>query len=104
MTGTSLGATKGFSGLTYALLKDSGWYTVDDTFAEKMNYGYKKGCSFVREACYSATTFPEFCNAATSANNSYCSTTFQGKAICSNTASLLADSCGLYGSYFNCVD
>jgi len=29
MTGTTLGATKGFSGLTFALLKDSGWYTVD---------------------------------------------------------------------------
>jgi len=33
MTATSLGATKGFSGLTFALLKDTGWYTVDDSFA-----------------------------------------------------------------------
>ena len=33
MTGTSLGTAKYFSGLTFALLKDMGWYTVDDTFA-----------------------------------------------------------------------
>lgn len=26
MTGTELGAQKGFSGLTFALLKDMGWY------------------------------------------------------------------------------
>lgn len=58
MTGTSLGATKGFSGLTFALLKDSGWYTVDETFAEKTNFGYKKGCPFVKNACYGGTSFP----------------------------------------------
>jgi len=33
MTATSLGATKAFTGLTFALLKDTGWYTVDDSFA-----------------------------------------------------------------------
>ena len=33
MTATSMGATsKYFSGLTFAALKDMGWYTVDDTF------------------------------------------------------------------------
>ncbi len=56
MTGTSLG-TKGFSGLTFALLKDSGWYGVDDSFAQKFNFGKNKGCSFVMDACYSATSF-----------------------------------------------
>jgi hypothetical protein len=33
MTATSFGAAKGMSGLTFALLKDMGWYTVDDTFS-----------------------------------------------------------------------
>jgi hypothetical protein len=48
MTGTSLGSTiKYFSGLTFAALKDMGWYTVDDTFNETSNYGYQKGCTFV---------------------------------------------------------
>jgi len=32
MTATSLGSVKGFSGLTFAALKDMGWYDVDDTF------------------------------------------------------------------------
>ena len=47
MTGTALGTAKYFSGLTFALLKDMGWYTVDDTFAESSNYGYQKGCTFL---------------------------------------------------------
>lgn len=29
MTGTALGSAKYFSGLTFALLKDMGWYTVE---------------------------------------------------------------------------
>ena len=53
MTATALGTTtKYFSGLTFAALKDMGWYTVDDTFNETSNYGYQKGCSFVLDACY----------------------------------------------------
>lgn len=57
MTGTAMGAAKGFSGLTFAALKDMGWYTVDDTFNETSNFGYKKGCTFVKNACYGGTTF-----------------------------------------------
>ena len=53
MTATSLGTTtKYFSGLTFAALKDMGWYTVDDTFNETSNYGYQKGCSFALNACH----------------------------------------------------
>ena len=44
MTATSLGAHKGISGLTFALLKDMGWYIVDDTFNDTSNYGYHQGC------------------------------------------------------------
>lgn len=44
MTATALGSLKYFSGLTFAALKDMGWYTVDDTFSDTSNYGYQKGC------------------------------------------------------------
>jgi hypothetical protein len=57
MTATTIGATKGMFGISFALLKDTGWYIVDDTFAETTNYGYNKGCSFVLDACYSNTSF-----------------------------------------------
>jgi hypothetical protein len=58
MTATSMGTTiKYFSGLTFSILKDMGWYTVDGTFNDTSNYGYQKGCSFVTDACYSASTF-----------------------------------------------
>ena len=59
MTGTSLGAQKPFTALTFAILKDMGWYGVDDSFNDTTNYGYQKGCSFFFDACYSATSFPK---------------------------------------------
>lgn len=57
MTATALGSLKYFSGLTFAALKDMGWYTVDETFSDTTNYGYQKGCDFVLHGCYSATSF-----------------------------------------------
>ena len=47
--------TKYFSALTFAVLKDMGWYTVDEAFYETSNYGYQKGCSFVLDACYTGS-------------------------------------------------
>ena len=86
MTGTALGTAKYFSGLTFALLKDMGWYTVDDTFVETSNYGYNKGCSFVTEACY-GTNFTEFCDNSTHpSTTSYCDSNFIGKAICTSAS------------------
>lgn len=62
MTGTDLGAQKGFSGLSYALLKDMGWYNVDDTFNDTSNYGKGKGCDFYNDACYGSglTNYPKY--------------------------------------------
>ena len=98
MTGTELGAQKSFSGLTFAILKDMGWYEVDDTFNDTTNYGFNKGCSFVEDACYAASPDDKyFCDTANYVNTSVCSTTFLGKAVCSNTATLMADGCGLFG-------
>lgn len=105
MTGTSLGAQKSFTGLTFAMLKDMGWYTVDDTFNDTTNYGYQKGCSFFHDACYAASPDQKyFCSEADYVNVSACSTTYTGKATCSEQAGLMADQCGLFQEYFYCVD
>ena len=103
MTATSLG-TKGFSGLSFAILKDMGWYTVDGSFPELTSFGKNRGCSFLTDACYGSTSFPEFCDATAGAGISKCDTSFQGKADCKNIAGLMADGCGIYGQYFDCVD
>lgn len=65
MTGTDLKTQKAFSGLTFSLLMDMGWYDVDDTFNDTLNFGYKKTCDFVENACYSSNTYEKyFCDAA----------------------------------------
>ena len=56
------GPSKAFSGLTWALYEDSGWYIVNSTDADKMQFGYNKGCDFYDNACLSTTnTYSEFC-------------------------------------------
>lgn len=92
------------SPLTFAIVKDMGWYTVDDSFNDTTNYGKGKGCSFYNDGCYSGTSFPNFCNSVTAANQSICETTFWSKSVCSSAAAMMADGCGLYGPYFDCVD
>ena len=105
MTATQLGAQKGFSGLTFALLEDMGWYEVDDTFNDTSNYGYHLGCSFYNDACYSATTFSSsFCDMTAYSGVSACATNFLSKAVCTNEAAAMTDSCGILGGYFHCVD
>ncbi len=97
MTGTELGPQKSITALTFALLKDMGWYGVDDVFNDTTNYGKNLGCSFYFDACYSSITFDKyFCNPANNVNVTACSTTFTGKATCSNQAALMADGCGMY--------
>jgi hypothetical protein len=105
MTATQLGPQKGFSGLTFALLKDMGWYEVDDSFNDTSNYGYHLGCGFYNNACYDSATYPKyFCNMASYTGVSECSTNFLGKAVCTNQAAVMADGCPILGNYFNCVD
>lgn len=104
MTATALGANKYISGLTFAALRDMGWYTVDSTFADTTNYGYNKGCPFLLDACFGGTSFTEFCNAATQGSVSSCQTNYFGKSICSNEAATMADGCGIQGPYAACVD
>lgn len=51
MTASSLGISKSFTGVTFALLKDTGWYDVDGSLADRSYFGYKKGCDFLEFAC-----------------------------------------------------
>ena len=104
MTGTTIGAQKGFSGLTYALLRDMGWYEVDATFNDTSNYGYKLGCNFYNNGCYGTSHPDYFCDSAALSGVSKCATNFLGKAICTSQAAVMADGCGMFASYFDCVD
>ena len=105
MTGTSLGAQKSFTALTFAMIKDMGWYEVDDTFNDTTNYGYKDGCDFFNDACYGTTTYTKyFCDTVAYTGISECSTTYTGKAICDAQTGLMADGCALFAEYLYCVD
>lgn len=57
MTKGRFGPQKSISGLTFALLKDMGWYTVDDTFNDTSSYGYKQQCDFFRKGCNHTSQF-----------------------------------------------
>lgn len=100
-----MGPQKGISGLTFALLKDMGWYEVDDSFNDTSNYGYNLGCNFYNKACYDTTTYPKyFCDMTTYSGVSACSTNFLSKAVCTNDTAAMADGCNIMGGYFHCVD
>ena len=104
MTGTALGPQKSFTALTFAMLKDMGWYQVDDSFNDTTNYGYQKGCEFIEEACYAASPDEQyFCNAAALSGISQCSTTFTGKSLCKATGTM-SDGCGIFADHHYCVD
>ena len=104
MTGTQLGAQKGISGLTFALLRDMGWYEVDSTFNDTTNYGHEDGCTFYNNGCY-GTSYPDnFCDSTSLSGVSKCASNFLGKAICDSQSALMADGCGMWASYFDCVD
>lgn len=104
MTGTQLGAQKGFSGLTFSLLKDMGWYQVDDTWNDTSNYGYNMGCDLYNDACnMTPANTRYFCNMPDFINVSTCATNFMSKAVCVDTGAM-SDNCGILGGYFHCVD
>lgn len=63
-----------------ALMEDSGWYQVDYTKAQDLAYGYKKGCTFLEEAC--PATGREFC---TTDGAKSCSVDYTAKTRCMDT-------------------
>lgn len=50
MTGTS-SMNPVFSGLTLALLEDSGWYHVNYSASDPLVWGRGQGCSFAQQSC-----------------------------------------------------
>ena len=82
-----------------------GWYGVDDTFNDTTNYGKGLGCAFYHDACHGSNTYSKyFCNPAAFTDVTECSTTFLGRAGCSDQSQLMADGCGLFVDYSNCAD
>lgn len=54
-----------YSDISLALLKDTGWYDIDYTYATQPNFGYKAGCDFFEKPCLTneKSNFPDmFCD------------------------------------------
>lgn len=66
MTASNLVGDGVWSGINLALMKDSGWYTVDDNFSETIYWGKGKGCTFLSSLCTVTPLPDEFCNSSTS--------------------------------------
>ena len=71
-----------YSDITLALLEDSGWYKPDYSYAEKIDWGYQKGCDFHNKKCIinNQPTFAEFCTDIIS--ESLCTFNYLGKGSC----------------------
>lgn len=69
------------SGLTLALLEDSGWYLVSTETAEILLWGRSQGCGFPPKDC--SDSFGEFCPVA---GEESCTTDFQGGTVCAKDA------------------
>jgi hypothetical protein len=91
---------KAFSPITYALLQDMGWYDVDNSFSDTTNFGFKKGCDFVQNVCYSSTAYPEFCSNADTSQG--CTTQHFSKGSCKTN--IFSDNCLIWANSFFCVD
>lgn len=63
MTGSS-DHTAVISKITLALLEDMGWYRVDYTQAEHLEWGYGMGCNFVNSKCSDVDKKGYFCSDA----------------------------------------
>ena len=98
MTASRLGPSKSFTGVTWAAFKDSNWYLVDDSSADNLGWGYKKGCNFFNLACQAPAAdlanFPEFCYI----QGTYgCNSDNSGRSVCitTNISNYFMDNCGL---------
>jgi hypothetical protein len=70
------GIDRQLSAITLAILDDSGWYTVDYSFASESSWGKGKGCPFTSTSCLTKPPFSEFC---TQLGSSQC--TFDSESI-----------------------
>ena len=64
MIGTQYSAVTYVSKFTFALMTDSGWYKVDDDYAEPYLWAFNEGCSFFNDECIDSSTstsnFPQY--------------------------------------------
>jgi len=81
MTGTA-DPVSIYSAITYALLEDSGWYSVDYSSAQPLPWGAGEGCSFPQLAC-SSWSDRYFCS---SSSQEGCTVDYRYKAICNAIA------------------
>lgn len=80
------------SNFTLALLQDSGLYDVDYSKAERLQWGYQKGCKFYDFSCNSS--FPEYCTSAQSKEEEiFCSEDYTSKTLC--LKSTFSDQCNI---------
>ena len=71
-----------YSDISLSLFEDSGWYSVDYSYADTILWGYHKGCSFLVDACIIDGNYQseEFCNVSSSI--SLCDITHTYKGAC----------------------
>ena len=77
---------------TLTLMQDSGWYNMDLSKAENLDWGKGQGCSFFNYQC--DTAYPEFCpapNSSDSGTTFSCSKNYKAKLVC--TKGTFTDSC-----------
>lgn len=62
MTSSAIYHQLSWSYFNLAILKDTGWYIVNETFFEPTFWGYQRGCEFFYKDCLAKEKFPEFCS------------------------------------------
>lgn len=88
--------------MTLAALQDSGWYQVDFTKSEKLDYGYLAGCSILQDRCENWTydtgihTSGYFCSESSRVD---CTYTHIAQGFCSMTN--YAQDLGYYEHFLN---
>ncbi|KAF8059103.1 Invadolysin [Scenedesmus sp. PABB004] len=88
------------SAFTLAALDDTGWYVIDYSHAEPLEWGRGAGCAFVRRSCWdyarATPNQPYFCGAGAT-NATRCTPEAAGWGVC--RASAFSDNCLLVGKY-----
>ena len=70
------------SKLTLALLQDTGWYHIDENYAEpQFQFGYNYGCEFFEEECFNSTYS---INATSSFNEYFCNPNLMKGEYCTS--------------------
>ncbi|XP_019856355.1 PREDICTED: leishmanolysin-like peptidase [Amphimedon queenslandica] len=72
------------SNVTLALLEDSGWYRVNFSHGEFLEWGYGAGCTFASNSCfaYNRQSLSPFCNVPQANNELNCSVDRVSISIC----------------------